>query len=233
MRVLIIVASHSFKSRKWHPNISTFPDSILKLESEDHIDIIGISSSEEDLPPLRDGAEWACGTRSLANPGLQLTKVCHALKVFCAYRPPYDWYIKTRPDLQLHEPIDLTQMAPGAINSRVRKYAGPLKLKKAASVGGTGLLQMHRTSSIFRSAEEKIIIPDDQIYVFDHSVVDLGAFEYPPAGNIKTDLGSTSQQHEWFHEKVWRDRGVSFNIVSIDCTLLKYGSRSGDLLGPP
>lgn len=231
MRVLVIVVTESFSDERWHPNIATFPDSILVYSRNDQVDVIGISSYEETLPPLNNGKEWACGKRSLENADYQFTKLCHAIKVFCADKPHYDWYIKIRPDIRVNEPIDLARMAAKSVNVRAREYEGPKRLPKAASVGGPGSpLELARLS-IKGAPKESYVVTDDQVYVFSRLLVESGAFEYPPPGLLPPSVAACYRENEWFHTIIWKRRGVPINITSIDCTMLKNDSRSGDLPG--
>lgn len=238
-KVLVVIVSHSFRDPTWHANIKRFPNSIVEPSEGVNVDMIAVSSEEETLPEC--GGVWACGPKSLACKEYQLTKFCRAVKLWAERSggTRYDWYVKCRPELEMHLPLDLKALTPGSINARVRWYRGPLRMKKAASIGARDRWWGHRWSSLIpaETEDEKVIL-DDMIYAFDAQVLDAGVFEEPPEGGVDCGLGApptqyAGEQYEWFHSAVWKSRGAKFAITSIDCTQRKHSGGSGDLVGWP
>lgn len=225
-RVLIVLVSDTFADERWHPNLKTLPDAIMPSTDKIAVDMIAIASKEEDLPEC--GGSWACGKKSLACENMQLMKMCRAIKEWRERNPGlrYDWYIKSRPDIQLHSPLNILAFIPGCINARARCYKGPCWLRKAASVGGDDKWGPYRDEFLIPSPKEEGVVMDDQIYSFDSQVAESRVFD-------DTTMPPSPLQHEWYHTMVWMARGAKFAVMSVDCTLLKHGVSSGDLWGWP
>lgn len=212
------------------------PNSIICNSEKVKMDIIAVSSEKENLPSIENKIGWACGEQSFkCNFGLQLTKFCYGLQEWRKLQPDkkYDWYVKIRPEIILNEPVDLSKLTPKTINARVREYEGPLKLKNATSIGCPKILDIYH-NHLRPSKEEKIVILDDQFYIFDDYVLKNGIFDLPLPSEIEIagiKKYETIRQDEWFHSGVWKDRGAILTPTSIDATFTRGDIKSGDLQG--
>lgn len=139
----------------------------------------------------------------------QLDKICDFIT---EYRSElnYDWYVKIRPDLELCKPLDFNSMCDDAINARARQYIGPRQVLCGASVN----LGNHPDCYYYSDVEEKCVL-DDMIYIFHNNVIHLNAFNklQPQYKNLI--------QHEWGHFKVWNDRNIKKNIITIYARMRK------------
>lgn len=144
----------------------------------------------------------------IVNPSKQLTKVS---KFIQSYRNQlhYDWYIKTRLNIQFLEPIDFSKLLPGHINARAREYRGPRSIPYGLSVGGEGAWK-HEKGCWYNETETTVIM-DDQVYIFDTKIIQKGVFdEY-----VREDL-----QNEWYHTEVWKQMGAQFHVIGLNVVFM-------------
>lgn len=196
MRILIILAGHSMSS-VFLNKIKKLAEYIQLLRQMCEIDIACISSYN-DFGEFDNILNFKY---KIVNPKKQLSKVCD----FLSNIPnEYDWYIKTRPDIEFIDCINFSKLKPGHINARVRVYKGPKKLKNGASVGA-GSYAAYKDSISLGFIERMIL--DDQVYMFDSSLKHLfSPFEY------KADL----YENEWFHDRYWRSKSIPLNMIPLN-----------------
>jgi hypothetical protein len=187
---------------------------VLDKEPNTHVDYCVISSRDDfhvvsDIIPIK---------YKVINTKRQFNKVCDFItdhkKVL-----DYHWYIKTRPDLELLEPIPFHQCLENAVNARAREYKGPKQVKYGMSVGGQGPWKDIRHSQ-YHTHEGGVVL-DDAIYMFDNTVIQRGGFDKV--------LKEVFQGEEYFHTDTWKERNINVNIIGINICLRKYGCFSGDL----
>ena len=145
------------------------------------------------------------------NPKKQLNKICDFITEY-SNELNYDWYIKTRSDLELHSSLDFNCMSDIAINARARVYEGPRQLKLSASCSLDTYNPFGGKSFSYSKTESKCVL-DDMIYVFSSKVIRLNAFNSLPGEY------NHLRHHEWTHNQLWESRGVAKNIISIDATM--------------
>jgi hypothetical protein len=138
-----------------------------------------------------------------------LTKVCNFIE---KNNLEYDWFIRFRPEICLVEPFDFESLCPMSINARARIYNGPRTIPYGMSI---------ELASTFRETESDILI-DDQIYIFHKNVIDKGGFsEIHKYNNIYTI------ENETVHTGFWNERGIPFNIVSINALFFRDANSMG------
>ena len=130
----------------------------------------------------------------------------------------YDWYIKTRPDFKLLEPINFHILSNISINARVRVYRGPKRVKYGMSVNGEG--DHKHIGDCYYDDYEKTVIMDDCVYIFSNKVVKMGAFN---------PINSDGLENEWFHTAVWNSRSIPLNLIGINAICLKYDLTAGSV----
>jgi hypothetical protein len=187
---------------------------LLDKEPNTHVDYCVISSRDDfhvvsDIIPIK---------YKVINTKRQFNKVCDFITDHKEVLD-YHWYIKTRPDLELLEPIPFDQCLENAVNARAREYKGPKQVKYGMSVGGQGAWKDTLGYSFFPI--EKEVVLDDQLYVFGQSVVTQGAFNTVDEEALKWE--------ERFQSSTWKTRGIPLNVIGINMCLRKYGCFSGDL----
>jgi hypothetical protein len=127
MKILIILAGHSMTSF-FVTKMKKLAEYVELLRQMCEVDIACISSFNDfgEFDNILNFKYKVINTKK------QLSKVCDFLS---AIPNEYDWYIKTRPDIEFVDRINFSNLKPGYINARVRVYKGPRKLKNGASVG--------------------------------------------------------------------------------------------------
>ncbi len=211
-KVLVLLCSHEFLESD-RPYVRVLKE-VLDKEPNTHVDYCVISSKDDfhvvsDIIPIK---------YKVINTKRQFNKVCDFITDHKEVLD-YHWYIKTRPDLELLEPIPFDQCLENAVNARAREYKGPKQVKYGMSVGGEGVWKDILAYSFFPI--EKEVVLDDMLYVFGHSVVIRGAFDNKDLKPIKFE--------EKFHTDTWLTRGIPLNVIGIHMCLRKYGAFSGDL----
>ena len=196
MKILIILVGHSMSSEFVH-KIKKLVEYIEFLRTLLEVDVACISSSDD----FQEFDEIIHFKYKIVNPKKQLSKVCDFLSEI---PNDYNWYIKTRPDIEFMEPIDFSLLKAGHINARVRVYKGTRKLKNGASVGA-GSYAPWKNDVGFGIIKKMIL--DDQVYIFDYSLKPtFTQFEYNPA----------SIENEWFHDKYWKSKNIQLNMIPLN-----------------
>ena len=136
---------------------------------------------------------------------LQLSKLCDFLSN-THDALGYDWYVKTRPEIILYEPIKFDSLKPNCINARIRHYKGPDRIVNGSSVGGEG--GWDDTCGSVHQTDLEYIILDDQFYIFDRSVISNGGF-------APIDETLTGAQSETFHSNIWKSRKIDLHPIGI------------------
>lgn len=150
---------------------------------------------------------------------MQYTKMCIALNNI---KEEYDWYIKTRPDLNFNESFTMDLLYScdkNKINTRIRNYFGPsINIKNGTSLQNDWLKRRGEAPTL----SKKILInPDDMFYIF-HKTIVKKAFSPPFNQNW-----NCHKQHESYHRLAWSSRGIEINPIGIDVNVRTM--RSGDL----
>lgn len=136
---------------------------------------------------------------NIINNKMQLSKVCDFITNY-KEQLNYDWYIKTRPEIILYEPIDFNQLCLTSINARARQYTGPRQVRYGISYPDYS----------YSDSETRCVL-DDQIYIFSNHVIKQNAFNVLDIENKKQD--------EWFHSEVWSNRGITKNVITIHASM--------------
>jgi hypothetical protein len=189
-------------------NIHILNDYIKKLSTRYTVHVACISG-QDDFDVFEDILPF---TYKVISTKMQLDKLCD----FVSGCPPYDWYVKIRPEVQLLEQLDFDSYSKEGINARARVYTGPLSVKHASSAGGQGYLDY--VHAIHYSPELEEIILDDQVYIFHRTVVEKGGFAPitdEERGHRDWYITSPGKQHEWFHTGVWISRKIPLNLIGI------------------
>lgn len=141
---------------------------------------------------------------NIINNKRQLTKVCDFITDY-KEQLNYDWYIKTRPEIILYEPINFNQLCPTSINARVRQYTGPKQVRYGTSYPD------------YKYAEvESRCVLDDMIYIFSNNVINQNAFN---------KINVNQRENEWLHSKIWDERDITKNIITIHASMRNYHSK--------
>ena len=146
----------------------------------------------------------------------QLGKICEFIT---KDKLNYDWFIKTRPDIEHLQDIEFEELSNTCINSRVRTYVGPESVRYGHSVGGKGFFKKYRHKARYSEKLESLL-PDDQFYIFSKNIVDRGIFK-----RLKSNTSGVKQD-EKFHRSIWEKRGASFKIIGIKLRLYKKGNKA-------
>ena len=155
---------------------------------------------------------------TMVNTKRQMTKVCDFITQYKS-ELNYDWYIKIRPDTKLLAPIDFSSLVENAVNARARVYKGPKRVKYGISVNGEGYWK--NWGDCFYDEEEKEVILDDMVYIFDNKVIQANGFD--------TIEGETPGYDEWKQAKVWSSRKINVNVIGINLLNTKHSTQSGDV----
>lgn len=198
MKLLVIIATHKMNYR--------LRGNIIKLDfllrEEGHIvDYAGISSVD-DFAIYEDIIQFKYKE---VNPKYQLTKVCNFIEKNKATFV-YDWFIKFRPEIHLVKLFDFNTLNPMCINARVRMYTGPKSIPYGMSIELPTIL----------SETESFVEMDDQIYIFHKNLIDAGGFSQIEAYNNILHI-----EHEPVHTAFWNERGIPFNIISINALFMR------------
>lgn len=217
MKVLIILCSHEM-SFKDHYNILILND-FFKQDSDLVVDYCGISCND-DFHVFEDIIQFKY---KIINPKNQISKICDFIT---SYREQleYDWYIKIRPDIRLLEPINFKLLSENAINARARQYTGPKKIKYGMSVGGKGVWE--NIKECYYDDIETHNILDDQLFIFHHNIINLGAFT---PNELLDDYLIGNNAHEWSQTRLWKLHNIDLNVIGINLIFTKFNCFSGDL----
>jgi hypothetical protein len=87
------------------------------------------------------------------------------------------------------------------------------------SVNGEGYWK--NIGDCFYDKEEKEVILDDMIYIFDNNVIEANGFD--------TLLEETAGYDEWKQAKVFSMRKINVNVIGINLVNTKHKVLSGDI----
>ena len=197
-------------------NIEILNNYVKELSKENTIDYAGISSFDN----FKSYEEIIKFKYKMINNKKQLSKICDFIT---EYKPDYDWYIKIRPEIQLHCQFSFNNYLDTCINSRARQYSGPKIIEYGCSCNGIGFWS--NIGDISYSSNEDNIIIDDQIYIFSQKLIEQGIFN-------KIEPYTDKAEHEWIHTNIWKSRGAKFNIIGINCMFIhitNQSARSGNI----
>lgn len=201
--ILFMLVSNTLYSESYY-NIKKLNEYILELRKKYTVDLALIVSDSKYFN-FYDGLIDI--KFKYENNKKQLSKLCDFITEIS---PQYDWYIKTRPEVEFKANLEFDSFCKESINSRVRVYSGPLIIKNGSTVCGKGFLNKEQfKNEVVYNKTLKTIIMDDTVYIFHKNVIVCGGFNKIYQNNQK--------EHEWFHTDIWNSRNIKLNIVSIDC----------------
>lgn len=209
MKLLIIICSNVFEPR-YNDNIKIL-DNYMKLLNM-QVDYCGISSNND----FHNYEKYITFKYKRIDANKQITKICNFISEF-KNELDYDYYMKIRPEIKLLEQINFDFLDNNAVNARARVYRGPIKVKYGMSVNGEGPWKY--IIDCYESNEEKEIIIDDQIFIFDKNVVNSAGFNKFENNHIRQD--------EWAFSKMLSDRKIKLNIIGLNCEFCKVHQFSG------
>jgi hypothetical protein len=211
MKLLVIYVSGSLHDGL-DANFEETKRNLLKISGLTQLDFACVSS-KDDFDNYKKYFDFKY---TLVCPDLQLEKLCKFFDKF-KHEFEYDWYIKIRPEVVLLEPIRFEKLKAGAVNARSRIYIGPENIPNGSVGGGDGLW-----SSIDLNAyapDLKLLILDDQFFIFDKIVVDAGGFKLLEENESIVWENSTiflkDLQNETTHTELWKNRGIGINLIGI------------------
>ena len=103
------------------------------MENVECVDFCGISSYD-DFSAYESVITFKY---KIINPVRGMSKICDFITKY-KDQLDYDWFVKSRPENKLLEPIQFGLLLDNAINARARVYRGPKKIKYGCSVNGEG-----------------------------------------------------------------------------------------------
>ena len=112
----------------------------------------------------------------------------------------------------------MSKLCETSINARARFYTGPKSIKYGMSVNGPG--RWKNIGDCFFSPQEEKVILDDQLFFFHKNV--LGGF-LAPLDPLPV------KWNEQIQTELFRERGITLNVVGFNVRLTKYDVESGDL----
>jgi hypothetical protein len=210
MRLLVIICSHEMNKSDLN-NIVKFNGYLLSQNIT--VDYCGISN-QDDFNNYEDIISFKY---KIINKKKQLSKICDFITKYNS-ELDYDWYIKTRTDLMLLEPINFDILLNNAINARARQYVGPQQIPNGSSVGGEGMWSYIKDYAYNNYISE--IVLDDMIYIFSKDVKNKEAFNIIPEHDL---------ENEWTHSNIWKSRNIALNVIGIYAIFTKYNVYSGNI----
>jgi hypothetical protein len=210
MRLLVIICCHEMNKSDLN-NIVKFNNYLISQNIT--VDYCGISN-QDDFSNYEDIISFKY---KIINKKKQLSKICDFITKYNS-ELDYDWYIKTRTDLMLLEPINFDILLNNAINARARRYVGPQKIPNGLSVGGQGMWS-HIKDCAYKNYISEIVL-DDMIYIFSKDVKNKGAFNIIPEHDL---------ENEWTHSSIWKSRNIALNVIGIYAIFTKYNTYSGNI----
>jgi len=223
MKILVIIVSNQFQEN-YVNNISRLNAMLHNNNNNNNItnqvDYAGISSLD-DFHHYESVITFKYKKIDLNK---QFTKICDFITkdITTDDLLQYDWYIRFRPETYLFENIPFDSLQKNSINARARQYSGPKKIKYGCSVGGKGTFS-HIKPCKYDTYEHDIEL-DDQLYIFDKSVIENGGFSLSFCSEH-----TTNNQHEDFHNNFWISKNIIRNVIGINMCLMKNNTCSGDI----
>jgi hypothetical protein len=219
MRILVILISGG-DINPYIQNIYTLKEFMSTNYGDDHIDYASITSSE-----VSNGCDEILKfTYKYVNSKMQLSKICDFITTY-KDKLKYDWFIKIRPEIQLLEKINITDLSTDYIHARAREYIGPRQILFGNSVHGEG---EHQTlNSSYYSDTEDIVALDDQIYIFHRNIIENGGFSSLSSEELMNYYTKGNEflpwHHEWTHSKCWKTRNIKLNVIGINMIFKRDG----------
>ena len=214
MKVLVIICSDVFDTR-YNDNVKTFYDALTSNAQLTKVDVCGISGR-------KDFENYSIPFKyKIVNNSRQFTKITqfvssHKEELINDYK----WFIKFRPEVMMLQSIDFAELQIGHINARARQYKGPKRIPHGASIDPISLPHVFPHEFKYCDTESHVVL-DDMIYIFDDFTILSGGFDVVP------DVGA--RQDEWFHSKIWANRGLRFNVLCLNLIFQKANYRSGNI----
>lgn len=238
MKILVIISSHEMLTN-YLSNIQILNDYLIDYSKNDIVDYCGISN-KDDFSNYESIISFKYKS---INTKYQFGKICDFITEN-KDELDYDWYIKFRPEIKLLEPINFASLNEMAINSRARKYIGPKKIKFGMSINGKG--GWGHLGDCHYDDIEKLVIPDDSIFIFHNNLVKKGAFDsfnddefYNMKNNLKNEIVKNEcigyerwiygGENEWFGLIFYSHRNIHLNVIGINMIFEKCNAYSGDL----
>jgi hypothetical protein len=218
IKVLVMVVGNNFHDARFIENIISLKRLTDGFSKKYIVHFAGLSSQDD----FQMYDEILSFRYKVVNSRYQLDKVCSFLE---SCNEKYDWYIKTRPDVEILQSIDFESLCKDSINARVREYCGPVKLEFGASIGGYGCKDIHEKecmpshgNSITLDDTQTSIILDDMVYIFHKTILDKMY--------LNKDYNIYECQNEWFHTALWNSRNIKLNPCGIKMKFMKYNGYS-------
>ena len=217
MRILCIITTGGSLD-EYLNNILFFRDTMQKCYPNDVIDYACISSSDNfsNLEKLVNLKYKEVDSKR------HLSKVCNFITKY-KDELDYDWFIKSRPEVQIFSRINLESLPRNTISGRAREYKGTKRIMYGNSTSGPGYNQSINDCRISIIGEH--IVLDDQLYVFDKEVINSGAFVQFDSDNIlqwaRVVNGNPAPygECEWVHSNFWKERKINLNVIGIQLKL--------------
>jgi hypothetical protein len=201
MKVLVIVVCYTLEE-KFFPFLESLKTYLIQPFN---CDVAVIAGSTDEFKKY----ERILNIRHrFVSPKRQMSKLCDFVTQLTER---YDWYVKTRTDVELLEPFDsnfFSTLSQRSINSRVRGYIGPERVRYGNSMGGRWAEKWNEEAEHY-SAELQSHVCDDQIYFFHDNVIRMGAFR--PIINP-----NEPHEHEWFTTAIWMYRNIPLKMIGIN-----------------
>lgn len=232
MRILVIIVTGEMHN-SLKENIQILHD---YLKDDHQVEYAGLSS-QDDFKNYEDMITFKF---KMINPALQLTKLRNFFEAYHEYMG-YDWYIKFRPEVKLLQIIDFTNCVKGAINARTREYIGPKKIQYGCSVGDpTGEWVIYNAEAVKYDEEEKFVLLDDQIFIFDTTILNTGFYkgEYTDGERKYVTYEDRvyilpERQDEQYHKRFWNAKNIQLNPIGINMIFMRPNgglqTRSGNV----
>lgn len=213
MKLLVILVTYEIESKmiKHINHCKNYFDSLKTKNAWESLDFALVYT--KDTPFLKQVKKTLDLKYLMKSNQRQMGKICEFITLN-RMKLNYDWFIKTRPDIEHLQDFTLDELSPDCINSRARTYKGPQSIKYGHSVGGKGIFEAHKHKA---SYSENLIslLPDDQFYIFSKTIVEDEIF------NELKSKTKDLKQDEKFHRKIWEQRGAKFKIIGIKLRLYK------------
>ena len=227
MKVLIILISKIFEINHLKYCKTTYEKMFLPLINDGVFVDIAIIYSEKDINSEKLYEKLFGNVKyKYLSPNLQFNKMCDFLNQL---NERYDWYIKSRPEIEMLENFDLQKLEQcfsNSINSRFYK----LNLKNSnidrkSIINNTyNLIELY--NDILNNKIELYI--DDQIYIFDDKVRDIAFKKINNEELYNLNLNNRKREDEVFHTLMFINRNVKLQTINIKANMLKYVEIDGN-----
>lgn len=251
--LLLIISSHIF-DKQYLSNIKNIIEKIITPLTNDNINVnICLISSHNDFDNYEEILKDYNKIKIICKER-QYVKLINLFTYLKDNNISYDYYIKIRPEIYIKEIIDLNKLESynkNGINTRVRFYLGP---EINIPYGCTSPQCKYWKESCIYNKELKTIVPDDQIFIFNHNT-GINAFSnitneelnnqnsidyyyyHPNINWIKKEVtisdiinNELKNQTEWFHGLMYNIRNVNVIPTSFDVEFTGRSNISNDLI---